>query len=197
MNISVVLATYLFIIHLQTSREISGEVMILVLILKILILGGGSGEHPGLVIHNIESVVAKYLYFQLSDEEENSLTEEEEGYVTDLYYANTDEILEFCSWSIRQYSDLLNMAKSDLLSCPLDDDEDVEDWLIRSIGELVYYSLPDLNPEHEKLAKIFSRFKMNIMQNVVCTPPGFPKIGGRILKDGEIKWGVHRWVCKP
>lgn len=144
-----------------------------------LVLGGGSGEHPGLVIHNLASVVTKYLYFNLTDEEENQLTKDEEEYILDLYYVNTYEILEFCSWSIRQYSDFLKMASSELLSAPIEDDEDVEDWIIRSIGELVFFSLPDLNPEHEKLSKIFSKFTINAtMQNVVCVPPGYPKIGG-------------------
>ena len=162
-----------------------------------LVLGGGSGEHPGLVIHNLASVVAKYLYFQLSDEEIDTLTEEEEEYVTDLYSISSDDILEFCGWSIRQYADFLRMSSSEALSCPLSDSEDAEDWLIRSIGEIVYFSLPDLNPDHEKLMSIFREFSMGAtMRNISCTPPGYPKVAGRKIENGKVKWGIYRWPNK-
>ncbi|MBQ4810367.1 hypothetical protein J8M20_03430 [Pseudoalteromonas luteoviolacea] len=165
---------------------------------KNLVLGGGSGEHPGLVIHNLPSVVAKYLYFNLTEEEEGLLTQEEEEYITDLYYTDEEEILEFCGWTVRQHSDLFKMASSELMAESVGDDEDVEDWIIRSIGELVFFSLPDLNPEHEKLVKIFSKFTINAtMSNVVCIPPGYPTIGGRKIENSQIKWGIHRWPNTP
>lgn len=160
-----------------------------------LVLGGGSGEHPALVIHNLPSVVVKFLYFNLSEEDE--LTSEEEEYVNKLYYTEDDEILEFCGWSIRNFAELLTMSTSSLLGSPLKDDEPVEEWLMRSVGELIYFSLSDLNPEHEKIFNIFSRFSINAnMQNVVCLPPGYPQVGGRLVKEGKITWGIHRWPKK-
>lgn len=162
-----------------------------------LVLGGGSGEHPALVIHNLPSVVVKFLYFNLLDSEEDDLTKEEKEYIDKLYYTEDDEILEFCGWSIRKLADLLTMSTSNILGSPLKDDESVEEWLIRSIGELIYFSLPDLNPEHEKIFKIFKRFPICAkMHNVVILPPGYPQVGGRIVKNGEITWGVHRWSKK-
>jgi hypothetical protein len=159
-----------------------------------LILGGGSGEYPSLVFHKLSSVVSRFLYFNLTEQEMDLLSEEEEDYICSLYYVDTDEILEFCGWTARQYSDLLEMSRSKLLGTPLSEDEDVEDWLIRSIGELIFFSLKDLNPEHERLEAIFKRFGISAyMNNVVCIPPGYPKICGRVRNNGELQWGHHRW----
>jgi len=157
-----------------------------------LILGGGSGEHPGLVVHKLESSAAKFLYDQLTEEEEESLAKSDKEYLLNLCYA--DDVLEFCDWTVRQYANLTAMAASEAFGSPLEEDEAVEDWLRKSLGELVYYSLPELNPEHEKLAAMFSRFSIDAtMHNVLCVPPGYPPCGGRRTTDGESTWGYHRW----
>ncbi|TCI01188.1 hypothetical protein EZV61_19055 [Corallincola luteus] len=161
-----------------------------------LVLGGGSGEHPGLVVHKLESVAAKFLYDQLLDEEEEKISKVDTDYIIDLCYA--DEILEFCSWSINQFAELKEMAEAKTFMTPLAEDEEVEDWLCKSIGELVFYSLRDLNPEHSKLLRIFSPFNIQAtMRNVACPPPGLPSCGGRRVIDGELKWGLNRWQIKP
>lgn len=161
-----------------------------------LILGGGSGEHPGLVVHKLGSLAAKFLYDQISDEEEESISKEDMDYVIDQCYA--DDILEFCSWSIRQYASLKEMAESITFTTPLGEDEEVEEWLCKSLGELIYFSLFELNPEHNKLKGIFGRFEIQAsMQNIACVPPGYPRCGGRRVENGELKWGLHRWPAKP
>lgn len=161
-----------------------------------IILGGGSGEHPGLVVHKLECVAAKFLYDQITDEEEERIPKRDTDYLIDLCYA--DDILEFCSWSINQYASLKEMAESKSFMTPLGEDEKVEEWLCKSIGELVFYSLTDLNPEHDRLTAIFSLFNIVAsMRNVACTPPGYPACGGRRIEDGELKWGLNRWKIKP
>ena len=120
---------------------------------KNLVLGGGSGEHPGLVIHKLESLVANFLYLQINDEKEAKISKENIDYITNICYEN--DVLEFCGWSIRQYVSLTEMAKSTAFTIPLKEGEEVEDWLCKSIGELIYFSLHELNPEHEKLSSIF------------------------------------------
>jgi hypothetical protein len=118
-----------------------------------LVLGGGSGEHPGLVIHKLECAAAKFLYYHIDEEHKEN---------------------------------------------PLKDDEEVEDWLIKSIGELVYFSLHELNSEHLRLAEIFAPFQIwSSMGNVACNPPGYPITGGRIVEDEKVCWGKHRWQWKP
>lgn len=159
---------------------------------KNLVLGGGSGEHPGLVLHKLECIVAKFLYDQISEEEDDTLSKKDQDFIVDLAYQ--DDILEFCDWSIKQYATLSEMAASLAFNTPVSEDENVEDWLCKSIGELIYYSLQELNPNHDRLTQIFSNFDIQpIMRNVSCTPPGYPIMGGRMVIDGKLKWGKHRW----
>lgn len=161
-----------------------------------LILGGGSGEHPGLVLHKLECLVAKFLYDQITDEEEANLSKENRDYLIDLCYA--DDVLEFCSWSIRQFSDLKDMAQSMNFLAPLGDDAEVEEWLCKSVGELIFFSLSELNPEHSRLLEIFAPFGIQAtMRNVACVPPGYPSCGGRRIINGKVVWGLNRWAEKP
>jgi hypothetical protein len=161
-----------------------------------LILGGGSGEHPGLVFHKLGSLAAKFLYDQITDEEEESISKEDIDYIFDQ--CHEDNILEFCGWSIREYANLKEMAETITFTRPLREDEEVEDWLCKSFGELVYFSLSDLNPEHNRLKGIFGRFEIQAsMQNIACVPPGYPTCGGRIIENGELKCGLNRWELKP
>lgn len=157
-----------------------------------LVLGGGSGEHPGLVVHKLESLVAKFLYDQISEEEEDCISVENMDYIQELCFA--DNIFEFCGWSILQYANFKEMAEANIFNTPLGKGEEVEEWLTMSLGELVFYSLSSLNPEHNKLKSIFDRFEIqDRMQNVACVPPGYPKRGGRRVENGKVKWGLHRW----
>lgn len=159
---------------------------------KDLVLGGGCGEHPGLVVHKLESLAAKFLYDQITEKEAASLPQEERDYVVDL--CHMDNLFEFCGWSVRHYAALTKMASSDAFMAPLGEDEAVEEWLGKSLGELVCYSLEELNPEHNRLVRIFSDFPIRAtMRNVLCPPPGYPTVGGRRLEEGNVKWGLHRW----
>ena len=160
-----------------------------------LVLGGGSGEHPALVVHKLESLVARFLFDQLTEEEQKKLSKEDRDYIDSLYY-NDSDILEFCDWSIARYSYFRKMAKKAYTPLKKDEGiyEEVEDWLYRSLGELIYFSLPELNPEQEKLQSIFAPFEVYAsMRNVICTPPNYPPKGGRIVENGKLKWGLHRW----
>ena len=159
-----------------------------------LVLGGGSGEHPGLVLHKLECFVAKFLLSAISEKEEASISEEDRDFLANLVYSKHEHIFEFCEWRVDEYSRLHEMAKTGTTGEPLREDQTVEDWLMLSIGEFVYYSLPELNPEKERLDKIFGKFSFYpSMFNVNIPPPGYPEERGRLLKDGEVIWGVHRF----
>ena len=161
---------------------------------KNLILGGGSGEHPALVFHHLECLAAMFLHDQIDDAQEESISKKHDEYLTDLLFRPSEEIMEFCGWSIYHYSEIAQMAKSNVFGSSCCDDDNVEEWICKSIGELVYFSLPELNPEHERLNDIFGQFEIvPTMRCVTCTPPGYPDLGGRIKKDNNIRWGVQRW----
>lgn len=157
-----------------------------------LVLGGGSGEHPGLVVHHLPMLATRFLYAQLSDAEEATLSDGQKAFLDDLYYAG--EALEFCCWSVADYARLQTMAESPTFMNPVTAEERVENWIEKSLGELVWYALPDLNPHHQALQDIFQRFDIYpAMRNVTIEPPGYPPGGGRIIENGRVKWGHCRW----
>ena len=157
-----------------------------------LILGGGCGEHPGLVLHNLGSVAATFVYAQLTEEEEDTLPQDTQHKLLDLFYA--EGRLEFCSWSIEQYANLRDMAQSPAMSTPLSDGQKVEDWLIQSLGEFIWFSLPDLNPHQDFLLQVLDGRELPApIRNVKCHPPGYPLCAGRHIINGKLKWGNYRW----
>ena len=52
-----------------------------------LVLGGGSGEHPGLVVHHLPTLAARFLLDSLTEAQAETLSRDESEYVDELYYA--------------------------------------------------------------------------------------------------------------
>lgn len=161
-----------------------------------LILGGGSGEHPGLVIHKLECCVARFLVEAISDRDLDKLSQEDQNFLNDLANESYHKILEFCGWYVHHYAEFHEAIYSKAVFGP-EEDERVEDWLIGNIGELVYYALPELNPEQERMQQMVTNFDFYPRyQNINCPPPGYPPSGGRKIIDGQLKWGCHRFYDK-
>jgi hypothetical protein len=159
-----------------------------------LVLGGGGGEHPALVIHRLEVLVASFILEQLTDENEKLLSPENVDWLSSCMGINTSEVLEYCGWNLRDSARFVEMAKSTSHFRPLKEDQSVEDWLFMSLGEFIYYSLPDLNPVPLEVLDDFKKIEIrSIMQNVKTNPPGYPQCAGRLIVDGTLVWGNHRW----
>ena len=75
-----------------------------------LVLGGGSGEHPALVIHELGVLAAAFIWDQLPDGEEQSMPEPLSRALQAYRY--TGDCLEFCGRSVNQYAELRRMARS-------------------------------------------------------------------------------------
>lgn len=175
-----------------------------------LILGGGVGEHPGLVIHRLDIVVAKYLlhdleqtnkYYSNDSSEYSSLVQSLENFLIDIAYPEKDtNTLEFCRWSMQEISHFVHLAKSPLNCAPFGKDYgSVEEWIELSIGEFVYFSLRDLNPRHTEIEAVLSD-KWDVgycMKNVTCPPPNYIKTKKQSLSDTAFKLtGFFRWDYK-
>ena len=158
-----------------------------------LILGGGSGEHPGLVIHKLECCVARFLIEFLSKKDFETLSKENQDYLKSLAAVPTTEILEYCEWYERHHQSFDAAVHSEAVNGPIEGQK-LEDWLTANVGELVYFSLPELNPEQAKMEGIMKPFHLYGMYvNFLCVPPGYPPEGGRKVVDNKVVWGNHRW----
>lgn len=146
-----------------------------------LVIGGGSGEHPAIVIHNLDKVVAMYLLHCLITLEENGQEIPQEIY-DQLYDLANDKrkVLEFCNWSIDTYRNFAEMVDKYALNpaqCSIFDGAiNYEDYLASAIGEFLYHSIPEIVPNFEKFKQInvgdYARF---FFHAVSCPPPNYRK----------------------
>lgn len=164
-----------------------------------LILGGGAGEHPGLVLHNLPALVAGYLLLAMEfhklhfPEITIPISEKTIDDIQCLYYKSE---LEFCNWSMSNIHEFVECAKSPLHSTPLKENQEVERWITDSIGEFIYFSLPELL--HDKYNILFDEFRKwrtpYCMSNVVCPPPNYIKTKKESMSDHSFKGvGFFRW----
>lgn len=167
-----------------------------------LVIGGGSGEHPALVVHHLGSLVARYLLLCIEKNVEHfsdripTPPEETVDRLSDIAF-DTGETLEFCNWSMTHIRDFVDLAKSPLHQTPLHETQDPEEWIKESIGEFVYFSLPELNPFHAEMIRlpgINDGFLGYWMKNVTCPPPNYIKSKKESIRgDGFKEHGFFRW----
>lgn len=127
-----------------------------------LVLGGGSGEHPALVIHKLDRLAAHFLW------DEHGL--ELEG----AYPFLPESFFEFVGWGIEHYAIFDARVRSPTLAVPYDLAEHgtIERWLALTIGELVWRCFPD---EAQATASELVRLKAD-RSALIAQPPAFPNV---------------------
>ncbi len=157
-----------------------------------LILGGGSGEHPGLVLHRLESMVATFLSDQLSQEDEIEIGEDAMEWLDELAWPDYQEVLEFCGWQAEDMYRLVEYSEGKRF------DLSVENWILCGLGEFVFFSMPEVNPVHDQLSQAVASIEIVNKWNAVhLPPPGYPRIYGRKVVDGKLVHGIYRFEPDP
>ena len=116
-----------------------------------LVIGGGSGEHPALVVHRFEQLVTLYLlqvidwHVQAGGTQTSALTALEDfllGHL-DLKFS---EFYEFCGWGIEQTAQFLQAIKDPTLPSPYQSERhsSAEHWLAYSLAEYCLMDAPEL-----------------------------------------------------
>ncbi len=143
---------------------------------KQLVIGGGSGEHPALVIENPLAAVACFIneslkFLKISDAIENQWTYVIEPFLT----LSPDRIFKYYEWSIETYSDFAELCKSTALPNPFfEGNYSLEAWLILGIGEFIFFSMPDLATEiMSQLQNPYQYFYHMQYNNIMLIPPNF------------------------
>ena len=165
-----------------------------------LLLGGGSGEHPALVVRNLEHVAAFYVDECLEEACDPFDPEEIIGRSKILSDPCTPyECLDFMHWNVETYAQFFHECCAPTLAYPYNKDEYgyLERWLVLNFGKLLCLSLPDLVPALEgdmKEAWDFckSRPSSDWRSNFASQPPGFAVPGGR-RTDGRLGEGLLAW----
>lgn len=136
-----------------------------------LVIGGGSGEHPGLVLLDPARAVADFAYksgdFDLSDQMASHLSD----------LIGTPPHFNFAGWSTENYYDYHMLCTTGSLPNPFDPDGEssLEHWLHLGFGEFIYYAMPQLayqiigkiSPLHIKKSSI-------LFNNITIIPPNMP-----------------------
>lgn len=135
-----------------------------------LVIGGGGGEHPGVVLRLPEAAV--WLFARASEDFDlTDLATPDEGLKAD------GDILHFAGWIKGDRRDFEKRCRSSALynpywpSCGLS----LAEWLAAGLGEFVYYSLPQLAPE--AVARLKPRHVETDhvrFSNIGLIPPGMP-----------------------
>lgn len=121
-----------------------------------LVIGGGSGEHPGLVMVSSDLAVKAYVLAVNDDEcrpneHKFNLDESLESELkSELAYTKTRDMVVFAGWATTTHVDFYKLCQSDAMLHPYHEDDyltSFEDWLLQGFGEFIYFAMPDLAPE--------------------------------------------------
>ena len=156
-----------------------------------IVIGGGGGEWPGLVVENPTATVLLFLIHGLEGEElEKKIGNQDLEKIEDEYLYKGD-ILNFCGWGVADTHQFYQLCVSEALANPYrqgEEDISFEDWLARGIGEFVFYAMPDLaDPLMSKLKDPYQGLKHIRYNNIGLIPPNMP-----VYANGGNAWGFVR-----
>ncbi len=136
-----------------------------------LVIGGGSGEHPGLVLLSAESAVAEFVYdcgdFELSDDLKSHLSD----------LIGLPPHFNFAGWFTEDHHSFYDLCSSASLPNSFNSEEErnFESWLHLGFGEFIYYAMPQLAKELVAKVKPHHASPHHIRyNNITLVPPGMP-----------------------
>jgi hypothetical protein len=160
-----------------------------------LIIGGGSGEHPALIIKNPLSTVACFLENHIESLEDNALFKDDFSNAAKKWksiikkYVNwqVDYHFHFSGWSVSNYKHFYDLLTGSGIPNPYDEDSDrsFESWLILGIGEFTFFAMPKLASEiMTQLDDPYKYFHSILFNNILLIPPNMPVYanGGNAFK---------------
>ncbi len=146
-----------------------------------LVLGGGSGEHPAMVVLDPSSAVAHFLAEELPDlsgmEPLDAVKEHRRAAIERHIIWDIDANLEFYEWDIARYSAFFSLCTSHALRNPFDEESNhtVEEWLILGFGEFVFFAMPQL--ASQLIADVdvpYDQFSHMRYNNIMVVPKNIP-----------------------
>lgn len=171
-----------------------------------LVIGGGGGEHPGLVIQRLDCAVAFFIsdwLEQYNNEEwlhqfnrSPLITSVWETHLDPFIGLSADTILNFAAWSVARYHNFYERCQSNILWNPYREGHSgsFEVWLIASVGEFVFYAMPELVSQFiYDLPKGHEVIQEAIYLNILIPPPAYQLPYGRRIVEGKVIWGNLHW----
>ena len=152
-----------------------------------LVLGGGCGEHPALIIKNPLASVAWFLRSEIDELAQIAAQDSEHTfnavqgkweYLVEKYdNKNHIEHLEFCEWSVATYKYFFERCTSLAMLNPFFEESEqcFESWLIMGFGEFIFFAMPELAAEiMEQLENPYDYFGPMRFNNILIVPKNAP-----------------------
>lgn len=162
-----------------------------------LVLGGGDGEHPAIVLTHPTAAVVAFLE-SMAPPDDPQLSAEAQAFMDEM--PSLDECLRFAGWYIADFAAFHERCMSSAFVTPFNAAEDglLEAWALRNLGEFVYFALPELAPEaRTRLADLCAVVRRPRYFNVQILPPGYvASAGRRRAASGEVIWGAYAWATE-
>lgn len=170
-----------------------------------LVIGGGAGEHPAIVIKS-PSEAAMFFLKAFTAESNSSLRPEQRALlqpIVDNWWNDKSRLFtcpwartfDFAGWKVADYVKFATRCTSSALPRPFDSqiDERLEQWLAASMGEFTLLAMPELVPDVvARLGDSISCVYGGEYQNVLLVPPGYRTWGRREIA-GQVTWGISAW----
>jgi hypothetical protein len=144
-----------------------------------LVIGGGGGEHPALVLKDPERAVE--MFAVCADGDESNKDQKEFDIPDDveqrLRFKDREDVLGFYNWNSETHHNFFLRCTRGFLPNPYDPKcgTGFDDWLILGFGEFIYYAMPELAP---KATKFFEQYQINALHmrynNILAVPPRIP-----------------------
>jgi hypothetical protein len=170
-----------------------------------LLIGGGSGEHPGIVVKETGETVVCFVRAWLdetpflSPDERQALRPTVEAWADAAGRrqprSDWGHVFEFAGWAVTDYVKFSTRCASRAFHRPFDPDKDasLEQWLAASVGEFILFAMPELAEDAvQRLGDLRRHVSGDIYRNILLLPPGYPCWGRREV-DSQVTWGISAW----
>jgi hypothetical protein len=172
----------------------------------MLVIGGGGGEHPALVLRRPDCAVAHFLTDWL--EHYRHTLPLAENTTVELWYTPWDTFLDasltsddrifltFAGWNTQTYASFYQRCTSPAMQTPFEPTRDgvFESWVAACLGELILFAMPDMVPDLERhLPRARELVRPLMYLNILTPPPRLPLSYGRVAVNGTIQQGYNRW----
>jgi hypothetical protein len=159
-----------------------------------LVLGGGDGEHPAVVLAHPAAAVMAFLQAALPEDGTEASTESLRLMDEAPPLA---ECLRFAGWGIADFVSFHERCSGAAFVTPYHAERDgaLEEWVHRNLGEFVYFAMPELAPDvHTRLADVCAQVRSPRYFNVQILSPGYAAPAGRRRSaSGDVVWGAYAW----